>query len=162
MDKMRNMAKSLSWAFDAMARFCLLGMTLLIVINVLCRITPIGPIDGTFELVGYLGAVLTAFALAQNQMQDGNISVEFLVSRLPRPLQALADCFVYFVGTVLYLVVFWRSVVEAIFVTQSGEVSPTLSIPFYPIILAIALGCLMLSFVLFTDFLLALKRVIRK
>jgi len=162
MEKIRHLAESLGRSFNTVAKFTLLGMTLLIVVNVVCRLTPIGPIDGTFEVVGYLGAVLTALALAQNQTEGGNIAVEFLMSRLPRTAQGLGDCFVYLVGTILYVVVAWRSVVEAIAISLSGEVSPTLALPLYPVMLVIALGCLVLGFVLFTDFLTALKKALKK
>ena len=158
MEKLTNIATSLSRIFDAMARYFLLGMILLIVVNVLCRLTPIGPIDGTFELIGYLGALVTAFALARNEIEGGNISVEFLVQRLPESLQTLSKNFGNFVGLVVYIVVSWRLAVEAISVYKSGEVSATLSLPFYPIIITVAVGCLMLGFVLLTDFIKILKK----
>ena len=58
------------------------------------------PIPGTYELVGYFGAVIVAFAMAYTSVERGHIAVELLVDRLPRrprhvveALSALAGAF---------------------------------------------------------------------
>lgn len=162
MDKFRGIVEAASRILNNAAKFCLAGMAFLVVLNVIVRITPIGPISGTFELVGYLGALLTAFALAHNQAEKGNISVEFVASRLPQCAQDILDCIVFFFGMILYSVISWRCVEEAIAISKTGEVSPTLSIPFYPVFVAIALGVIMLGLVLLTDFLKATGKVLKK
>ena len=65
-----------------MAGAFLLGMVLLTCANILCRIFWV-PIRGTFELMGFSGAVVTAFALGYTQMKKGHISVDVLVEKFP-------------------------------------------------------------------------------
>ena len=69
----------------ALNRFLMLiGCGLLIVMifltcaNIFLRTIWI-PIQGTYELMGYLGAVLTAFALGYTQIHRGHISVDLVV-----------------------------------------------------------------------------------
>jgi TRAP-type C4-dicarboxylate transport system permease small subunit len=137
-------------------------MVFLVTGNVILRLTPVGPISGTFELTGYLGALLIVFALAHNQATQGNISVDFLVSRLSHRTQAMIDSLVYFISTVLYGVIAWRCVEEAVSLSKTEEVSPTLSLPFFPIVFTIGLGCGLLGLVLLTDFLKSVERALKK
>ena len=137
-------------------------MAALVAANVISRLTPLGPISGTFELTGYLGALLTAFALGHNQVIRGNIAVEFLVSRLSKKTQAAIDTVVFFVSAVLCILICWRCVHEAIDMSRTGEVSPTLSIPFFPVFLGIALGCALLTLVFLTDTFKSMSGVLKK
>ncbi|MFN2359422.1 MAG: TRAP transporter small permease subunit, partial [Desulfotignum sp.] len=66
----------------------LVGMILLTCANIFLRQIFV-PIPGTFELMGYAGAVVTAFALGYTQFTNGHISVDVLVNMYPRPLKRL-------------------------------------------------------------------------
>ena len=162
MDRVSKIIESICRGFNAVSKGCLAAMVVLVAGNVICRLTPLGPISGTFELTGYLGALLTAFALGHNQVIRGNIAVEFLVSRLSHKTQAAIDSLVFFVSGVLCILIFWRCVEEAIDLSKTGEVSPTLSIPFFPIFLGIALGAALLCLVFFTDTLKSISEVLKK
>ena len=162
MDHFRHLIECISRAFNVAGQVCLALMVLLVTGNIILRLTPVGPILGTFELTGYLGALLIAFALAHNQVRRGNISVEFVVSRLPARSQATIDCVVFFASTLLCGVISWRCLLEALHLSRTGEVSPTLSIPFYPIVFIIGLGCGLLCVVLLTDFLRSAGEVVKK
>ena len=81
MNLIRKLIESISDRFSIIAQISLGFMVLLITGNVLLRLTPVGPIEGTFELTGYLGALLISLALADTQLSDRNIAVDFLVSR---------------------------------------------------------------------------------
>ena len=162
MEKMRRAIEAICRISNALAKICLAAMAALVAGNVICRLTPIGPISGTFELTGYLGALITAFALGHNQVIRGNIAVEFLVSRLSRKSQAAIDALVFFISAILCILICWRCVQEAIDMSKTGEVSPTLSIPFFPVFLGIALGCALLTLVFLTDTFKSISGVLEK
>ena len=57
----------------------LIAMVLLICANILSRNIWV-PIKGTFELMGFFGAIVTAFALGYTQMNKGHIAVDVLIN----------------------------------------------------------------------------------
>ena len=116
------------------------------------------PIPGTYELVGYFGALIVAFALAYTSVERGHISVELLVDRLPARPQSLIEGAGHLVSAVLFGLLAWQSRVYAMDLVESGEVSLTLGIPTWPFVFGLAAGCGMLSLVLFLEGLRQLKR----
>jgi TRAP-type C4-dicarboxylate transport system permease small subunit len=116
------------------------------------------PIPGTYELVGYFGAVLVAFAMACTFIERGHISVELLVDRLPARPRAFIEGTGYLLSAVLFGLLAWQSQVYAMDLLESGEVSPTIGIPTWPFVFSLTAGCGMLSLVLFLDGLRQLKK----
>jgi TRAP-type C4-dicarboxylate transport system permease small subunit len=116
------------------------------------------PIPGTYELVGYFGAVIVAFALAWTSVERGHISVELLVDRLPAKPRAFIEGTGSFTAAALFGVLAWQSQVYAMDLIESGEVSLTLGIPTWPFVLGLTAGCGMLAVVLLLDAIRQLKR----
>jgi TRAP-type C4-dicarboxylate transport system permease small subunit len=116
------------------------------------------PIPGTYELVGYFGAVIVAFAMAYTSVERGHISVELLVDRLPARPRAFIEGVGHLVSAVLFGLLAWQCQVYAIDLLESGEVSPTIGIPTWPFVFSLTAGCGMLSLVLLLDALRQLKR----
>lgn len=130
----------------------LLGMILLTCGNIFIRQIYV-PIPGAFELMGFSGAVVTAFALGYTQFTNGHISVDVLVNTYPKPLKRLVSIINYGVCCVFFSIAAWFVVQKALTLKNTGELSETLRIIYYPFTLAVAFGCLILSLALFTDFL---------
>jgi TRAP-type C4-dicarboxylate transport system permease small subunit len=111
------------------------------------------PIQGTYELMGYLGAVLTAFALGYTQIHRGHISVDLLVlgfsPRTRKTLEGINNliCMVFF-GLVA-----WRIALYGTTLWNTGEITETLRIVYYPFVYAVALGCATLSLIFLTELL---------
>jgi TRAP-type C4-dicarboxylate transport system permease small subunit len=116
------------------------------------------PIPGTYELIGYFGAVIVAFALAYTFVERGHISVELLVDHVPARSRAFIEGTGYLLSAVLFGLLAWQSQVYAMDLLESGEVSPTIGIPTWPFVFSLTAGCGMLSLVLFLDALRQLKR----
>jgi len=106
------------------------------------------PIPGTYELVGFLGALAVALALAQTSVERGHISVTFLVERLPPRWQRLVDGINAAVASAFFALVAWHGGLHAGHLREVGEVSMTLQAPVYPIAYGLAAGCALLSLVL--------------
>jgi TRAP-type C4-dicarboxylate transport system permease small subunit len=116
------------------------------------------PIPGTYELVGYFGAVIVAFAMAYTFVERGHISVELLVNRLPARPRAFIEGTGYLLSAILFGLLAWQSQVYAMDLLESGEVSPTIGFPTWPFVFSLTAGCGMLSLVLFLDALRQMKR----
>jgi len=116
------------------------------------------PIPGTYELVGYFGAMIVAFALAWTSVERGHISVELLVDRLPARPRAIVEGAGHLASCVLFGLIAWQSQVYAMDLLENGEVSLTLGIPTWPFVFSLTAGCGMLALILLLDALRQLKR----
>ena len=133
----------------------LIGMILLTCANIFIRKFYI-PIRGTFELMGYAGALVTAFALGYTQLTRGHICVDVLVNTYPKPLKRLIYMINHGVCAGFFFIVAWQMIKKAMILKNAGDLSETLRIIYYPFTLAVAFGCFILALTLFTDFLLIL------
>ena len=117
------------------------------------------PIPGTYEIIGFLGALAVAFALAQTSIEKGHIAVDLLVNLLPPRVQILLDIFAALTGTAIFGAITWQSALYALDLRQSGEVSATLGMPVYPFAAGIAAGCALLCLVLIAELARSLRRI---
>jgi TRAP-type C4-dicarboxylate transport system permease small subunit len=120
------------------------------------------PVPGSIEIVAFLGVVITAFGMAFTQAEHGNIQVEFFVTRLPERIRAACGVFTSLMGITLFAILAWQSVKYGISLQQSGEVSMTSRIPFYPFVYAIAFCCIPVCFVLLVEMMKYIMKVVNK
>lgn len=158
MDLLMKINKFLNKLLTLTGGTLLLGMILLTCGNIFIRQFYI-PIPGTYELMGYAGAVVTAFALGYTQFTNGHISVDVLVNTYPKPLKRFVSIVNHGVCSVFFFIASWFIVQKALTLKNTNEVSETLRIIYYPFILAVAFGCIVLALALFTDL---LKKVFPK
>lgn len=128
----------------------IVGMILLTCGNIFLRMIWV-PIPGTFELMGYFGAVVAAFALAYTQIKRGHIAVDVLVNTFSKPVQKLLQALNHAVAFIFFGCAAWQVAVKAAVLRQTGEVSETLRIIYYPFTYAVAVGCLVLALALLVD-----------
>ena len=132
----------------------LVGMILMTCANIFSRQLFV-PIRGTFELMGFAGAIVTAFALGYTQLSKGHISVDVLVNAYPEKLKRIINIINHGVCSVFFIITSWQVVQKAFILKNAGELSETLRIIYYPFTFAVAFGCFVLAMVLVMDFLLA-------
>ena len=128
----------------------LVGMIVLTCGNILFRIVWV-PIPGTFELMGYSGAVVAAFALGYTQIKKGHIAVDVLLNAFSRPVQKLVQTINLVIGFIFFGLAAWQIAIKASVLRQTGEVTETLRIIYYPFTYAVSVGCLILALVLLID-----------
>jgi TRAP-type C4-dicarboxylate transport system permease small subunit len=138
--------RSLSWIGGVF----LVGMIVLTCGNIVFRLVWV-PIRGTFELMGYFGAIVTAFALGYTQMKRGHIAVDVLVNSFSDKRRKVVDTINYTVCFLFFGVAAWQIAIKATTLMNTGEITETLRIIYYPFTYGVALGCAVLSLVLFTD-----------
>ena len=111
------------------------------------------PIRGTFELMGYFGAVVTAFALGYTQIKRGHIAVDIVVLRFSEKTQRILHTVNHLICMAFFVIVAWQVSKYATTLWETGEVTETLQIVYYPFTYAVALGCLILAVTFFVDIL---------
>ena len=130
--------------------FFLVGMIILTCSNILFRLSWV-PIKGTFELMGYCGAIVTAFALGYTQIKRGHIAVDVLVNTFSDKARNIINAINYTVCFLFFSVAAWQIAVKATTLMNTGEITETLRIIYYPFTYGVAFGCAVLSLVLFTE-----------
>ena len=132
---------------------CVLGaMIILTCANIFLRIIWM-PVKGTFELMGYCGAVTMAFALGITQMKKGHVAVDILVLKFPESVQKTLKGINYSICTVFFAAVSWKIAQYATTLLKTGEVTETLRIIYYPFTYCVAIGCATLALVSLTELL---------
>ena len=125
--------------------------------NVLLRIVGV-PFRGAYELVSFLGAVVTAFALGYTQKRKFNIVVDILSDTFPGGVKRVLDGIGYLVAMLFFGVISWVVLRWGLRIAASGEVSETLKIVYYPFIFCVALGFAVLCLTLLVDWLGTIRK----
>jgi len=110
------------------------------------------PVKGTFELMGFSGALAAAFALAATQRGKGHITVTLLKGYLPEWLEKTLVLFSFVLSGSFFWLVSWHCGQRALGIWRLGELSETLQLVYYPVVFAVALGFVALALALVTDF----------
>src|SRR4030067_3391972 len=127
-------------------------------VNVCLRFFFNAPYRGAYELVGFLGAIVIAFALGSTQKRKDHIVVDILTEKFPKRVNKILDGVNYFITTIFFAIVSWQVFVWGMKISKSGEVSETLKIIFHPFIYSVAVGFAVFSLTLILDFLKTFKR----
>ena len=109
------------------------------------------PIVGIYELVAFLGAVVIGFAFPYTSWTRGHIYVDALVVKLPPRGRAAVHVTTRLMGLCIFVLIAWNLFRMGSDLVRSGEVSPTLQVPFYPIVYGIGVACGIQALVLFCD-----------
>ena len=94
---------------------------------------------------------MTAFALGHTQMKRGHIAVDVLVNTFSEKVRNIINAINYTVCFLFFSVAAWQIAVKATTLMNTGEITETLRIIYYPFAYGVAFGCAVLSLVLFTD-----------
>ncbi len=122
----------------------LFGMMCLTTLDVIGRYLFNKPVLGAFELTEFLVLILIFSYLAYTQSVDAHVSVELFVGRLPKKIQTLIYLFNHTVSLALMMLVAWKSFEKAMELIETGENSPNLSLPNYPFVFFMTLGCVVM------------------
>jgi TRAP-type C4-dicarboxylate transport system permease small subunit len=142
----------LNQVFIWIAGCFLAAMILLTCTNIFLRIIWT-PVIGTFELMGYFGAIVTAFALGYTQIKRGQIAVDIVVLGFSKKIQKILNAVNYLICLLFFAIVAWQIAKYATTLMKTGEITETLRIIYYPFTYGVAFGCVILSLVFLVDFL---------
>ncbi len=120
------------WAVKA-GSLALFATMLIAVANMCLR--PFGhPVTGSFELMGLGCAITAALGLAMAQEAGSHISVDILFNRFPLLLRRFLSAAGSLVCAGLFVAAAWRLWHMGMTQLDTGELSETLRLPFYPVI----------------------------
>jgi TRAP-type C4-dicarboxylate transport system permease small subunit len=119
------------------------------------------PIAGTYEIVGFLATFTISFSLAHTSMEKGHIAVEILFQRLPFRVQYILEGVVEVLSLFVFIIATWQCAVYGFDLKNNQDVSATLAIPVYPVVLGIALGCASLCLVITFNLVKAVRRIVK-
>lgn len=129
-----------------------LTLMLLATGNVVLRVFHL-PFRGTYEIVGFLGAVVIAFSLGYTQKRKDHIVVDILTQKFSKRTNRFLNLLNYLVTTIFFSIVSWQVFVWGIKIWKAGELSETMKVIFYPFVLSVGLGFTVLALVLLNDLL---------
>ncbi|KUO63084.1 MAG: hypothetical protein APF84_11190 [Gracilibacter sp. BRH_c7a] len=154
-----NIKGKIYWAsrlLNVIGTVVVMSMMLLITVDVILRNTINRPIQGSFEIVEFMMAVLVFCFFANGQREKGNVNVEMFVRRLSVKARRILNIFNYFLATGFFILVTIQMFRETYSIYSRYDVSPSLHIPEYPFMLAASVGVLFLSLVLLVDLFVAI------
>lgn len=157
-DKLDLFINFLAKSLGAVGGIFLVLMTGLACANMTLRAFS-APIQGTYELMGFMGAVVAAFSLGFAQISGGHVSVTVFENKFPKPLDKAIKIFTSVISAVFFLLCAVETSKWSAFLVDTGELSETLGIIYYPFTYAVALGCLAMALILFAQ---TLKLIIPK
>jgi TRAP-type C4-dicarboxylate transport system permease small subunit len=156
MKRFLEAVKGASDGLSAVAGAALAFLMLLTVADVVLRLFG-HPIVGTYELVAVSGAVAIGLALPITSWVRGHIYVDSFVARLPRVPRAVIAVATRLLVLGLFLLIGWNLLKYAGSLRRAGEVTPTLHVPFYPVVLAVGASCLLECVVMAADIVKVLR-----
>jgi len=109
------------------------------------------PIVGTYELVGLLGAVVIGFAIPQTSRVNGHVIMDFLTGKLPPAVQRTLHVLTRILAMAIFLIIAWNLFGLGADYRRTGETTPTLLLPLFPVAYGIGVCCLIECLVLFVD-----------
>lgn len=150
MDQILTWIYRLSKGAFTIAGITLTAMMLLTVSDVILRAFG-KPLVGAFELVAFAGAIAIGFSIPLTSWVKGHIYVDFLITKLSPSGRKGFQVATRSAAMVLFIVIGWNLLKMGWDLQRSGEVSPTLQLPFFPIVYGVGVSCLLESAVLFAD-----------
>lgn len=128
----------------------LLALTFLATMNVALRIFRV-PVGGTYEVVSFLGAIVTAGALGHTQKRKDHIVVDILSEKFPAKVKRVLDRVNYAMILVFFSIVSWQTFVYGKRLLLTGELSETLKFAYYPFVFLVGIGFAVLALTIFLD-----------
>lgn len=115
-------------------------MMILSVVNVIARQLFTAPVFGTVEIVSYAGLLLGAFALAYNEIGDGNITMTLLTDNMKPAPKNVCELLTSLLAAVFYGAISYRYFAEVFLTLSKRTVTQTVGIPMWIINLIMAIG----------------------
>ncbi|MBM4277642.1 MAG: TRAP transporter small permease [Deltaproteobacteria bacterium] len=109
------------------------------------------PIVGTFEIVALSGAIVIGCGLPFTTWVRGHVNTDFLIMRFSQKTRNIFHLFTRCFGICLFLLIGFELIKYGMDLRRAGEVSPTLTLPFYPIAYGLGVCCFVQSLVLLCD-----------
>jgi TRAP-type C4-dicarboxylate transport system permease small subunit len=150
MEKASNSLKFICNVMNYIAGIALTVMMSLTVLDVILR--AVGrPFVGTFEVVSLLMGIVVSFGIPQVSLDRGHVYMEFLIEKFSKRNRKLMNTLTRLLCLALFVAIGYNMINIGARYHASGEVSPTIKIPFYPLAYAVSVCCFIECWVFITD-----------
>jgi TRAP-type C4-dicarboxylate transport system permease small subunit len=109
------------------------------------------PIMGTYEIVGLSLALVVGFSIPRVSLNRQHIYMDFLVDNISKRNKALMNIFTRILCVILFVLIGYSLFSIGNEFRMSGEVSPTVRLPFYPMAYGVGICCFIECFVFLFD-----------
>ena len=153
----------ISRVMAAVAAVTLGVMMMVTVIDVCGRYFFLSPLTGAFELVGILLVVAGSFGMGYCQLNRGNIRINVIFDKLPLKVRLVLDIVAYIICITTVVMICWQGslrMYDYVF-KELGGVTETLALPFWPFMLAMAIGFGWAGVIFIIDFIKTFFEVFR-
>jgi TRAP-type C4-dicarboxylate transport system permease small subunit len=137
-----DLLRFISKVLNFIAGIAVTLMMLMTVADVLLRAGG-HPIIGTFEIVALLLALVIGFGIPQVSLDRGHVQMDFLLEKLSRRGKNVMNTVTRVLCLLLFAFIGYNLFNVGARFHASGEVSPTIQIPFYPVAYGVAVCCLL-------------------
>ena len=151
------LTRILSW----IAGVGLVGMLLIIVADVIGIKIFSKPVPGGTEIVTFMAVVAIAFAVPYTQVVHGHVAVDFIVEKFPRRAKLIIDALMTLFGVCLIALMAWYSFKYAAKLRDTGEVSMTQKIPYYPFVYGMATCFVVIFLVMVGDLVKSIAKAVK-
>lgn len=120
------------------------------------------PVTGSVDIIGLLGLIVAAFALAQTEIFRQHVRIDVFTILLKERVRRVVGIVSSLFALLLAALLIWRSVDYGISMEASKLGSPTLKIPFFPFSYLLAVACIPLFLVLLFELFDFLRKAAKK
>lgn len=142
--------KGISSFMNAIAALGLTFIMVLTCLDVVLRCFK-SPIVGTYELVAFTGGVIIGFAVPMTSWARAHVYVDVLIQRLPEGRKNIVNISTRLMVIAFFVIASVHLFKHGFYLLKTHEVSPTLQLPFYPVVLGIAVACVLECLVMIAD-----------
>jgi TRAP-type transport system small permease protein len=143
--------KVISERFALLAQLAILLLTLLMATDVIMRYFFNRPVPGGHELVQFLGAIFVSSGVAYCAVKKAHVDVDLITARFPVRVQSILATLTGFIAFIMWALVSWRTLIYGVESYHSPAMSAVLSIPQYPVVFVVGIGCTLLTLVILVD-----------
>lgn len=135
---------------NAIAAISLTFIMMLTTLDVILRLFK-HPIVGTYEMVAFTGGIIIGFAIPMTSFLRAHVYVDFLVQRFPQGRRDIVNVFTRLMVIAFFIIAGVNLFKHGFYLYSTHEVSPTLQLPFYPVVFGIGMACFLECFVMIAD-----------
>jgi len=150
MNHFMALVKKVDTVLYVMAGVILVGMVLLTLCDVILRNFGY-PITGSMEIIMYGGAMVFGFSIPFATLLKAQVQVDLIVEKLKPRSKKVVTIVTRVVGIALFLFVAYNFFLYGFDVKNTGEITSSFKIPYYPIVFALSFSFLFQSLTLVYD-----------
>ncbi len=136
----------------------LLIMPIPVFIDVVARLAFKGSIPGGIEIESFILLIIVFLGVAFIQYNEGHIRIKFIVSRFPKWIQNLIECFHYLISTMFFGLMSSQLFLQGLKKIEDNVMTYELEIPVWIFWFIGAIGVFILAIVVALEFLKVLQR----